>query len=67
VVLERTWWVGAGPRWGKVAMPYGGGFVIHHPSKVHYDCAKAEEVVLQIIGVGPSATMPVYEAGQPKK
>jgi hypothetical protein len=34
---------------------------------VHYDGAKAEEVVLHIIGVGPSATISVDEAGQPKK
>ncbi len=69
VVLKGTWWVGAGPKWDREAttpVP-AGSFVIHHPNKIHYDGAKAEEVVLQIIGVGPSATIPVDESGQPKK
>ena len=44
-----------------------GSFVIHHANKIHYDGAKDEEVLLQIIGVGPSATIPVDESGQPKK
>jgi quercetin dioxygenase-like cupin family protein len=69
VVLKGTWWVGAGPKWDREAttpVP-AGSFVIHHPNKIHYDGAKAEEVVLQIIGVGPSATIPVDESGQAKK
>jgi quercetin dioxygenase-like cupin family protein len=69
VVLKGTWWVGAGPKWDRDAttpVP-AGSFVIHHPNKVHYDGAKDEEVLLQIIGVGPSATVPVDESGQPKK
>jgi quercetin dioxygenase-like cupin family protein len=69
VVLKGTWWVGSGPKWDKEAtspVP-AGSFVIHHPNKIHYDGAKDGEVVLQIIGVGPSATIPVDESGQPKK
>ncbi len=69
VVLKGTWWVGSGLKWDKEAttpVP-AGSFVIHHPNKIHYDGAKNEEVVLQIIGVGPSATVPVDENGQPKK
>jgi quercetin dioxygenase-like cupin family protein len=69
VVLKGTWWVGSGPKWDKEATtPVStGSFVIHHPNKVHYDGAKDGEVLLQIIGVGPSATVPVDEKGEPKK
>jgi quercetin dioxygenase-like cupin family protein len=69
VVLKGTWWVGAGPKWDRDAttpVP-AGSFVVHHPNKIHYDGAKNEEVLLQIVGVGPSATTPVDESGQPKK
>ena len=61
--------MGSGPRWDKEAttpVP-AGSFVIHYPNKIHYDGAKDEEVILRIIGVGPSATIPVDESGQPKK
>lgn len=69
LVLKGTWWVGAGPKWDRDAttpVP-AGSLVVHHPNKIHYDGAKDEEVVLQIIGVGPSGTTPVDESGQPKK
>jgi quercetin dioxygenase-like cupin family protein len=68
VVLKGTWWVGAGPKWDKEAttpVP-AGSFVIHHPNKIHFDGAKDGEVELQIIGIGPSATIPVDESGQRK-
>ena len=69
LVLKGTWWVGAGSKWDRDAttpVP-AGSLVIHHPNKIHYDGAKDEEVVLQIVGIGPSATIPVDESGQPKK
>ena len=69
VVLKGTWWVGSGPKWDRDAttpVP-AGSLVVHHPNKIHYDGAKDEEVMLQIVGVGPSATIPVDESGQPKK
>lgn len=68
VILKGTWWVGSGPRFDKGAMtplPVGTS-VIHHANQVHFDGAKDEEVVLQISGVGPSATRPVDESGKPK-
>ena len=69
VVLKGTWWVGEGPVQDKsktTPVP-AGSFVLHHPGKIHWDGAKDEEVILQIIGVGPSATIPVDENGQPRK
>jgi len=68
-VLKGTWWVGAGPNWDRDAttpVP-AGSFVVHHPNQIHYDGAKDEEVVLQIVGFGPSGTTPVDESGQPKQ
>ena len=67
-VLKGTWWVGAGPKWDRNATTpvRVGGFVVHHPNKIHYDGAKDEEVTLQITGIGPSATIPVDETGQAK-
>jgi quercetin dioxygenase-like cupin family protein len=69
LVLKGTWWVGAGPRGDRDATTpvAAGSLVVHHPNKIHYDGAKGEEVLLQIVGVGPSATTPVDESGQPKK
>ena len=69
VVLKGTWWVGSGPKWDKentTPVP-AGSFVVHHANQIHYDGAKDEEVVLQIMGIGPSATIPVDESGQPKR
>jgi quercetin dioxygenase-like cupin family protein len=69
VVLKGTWWVGAGPKWDKEAttpVP-AGSFVVHHANQIHYDGAKNAGVLLQIIGVGPSATIRVDESGQPKR
>ncbi|MBA2961668.1 MULTISPECIES: cupin domain-containing protein [Ramlibacter] len=69
LVLKGTWWVGAGPKWDREAttpVP-AGTLVVHHPNKIHFDGAKDEEVVLQIVGVGPSGTTPVDESGQPRK
>jgi quercetin dioxygenase-like cupin family protein len=68
-VLKGTWWVGYGPKWDKDAttpVP-AGSLVVHHPNKIHWDGAKDEEVIVQIMGVGPSATIRVDESGQPKK
>ena len=58
VVLKGTWWVGAGPKWDRDGMtPVSvGSMAVHHPNKVHYDGAKDEEAILQLIGVGPSGT-----------
>jgi quercetin dioxygenase-like cupin family protein len=68
VVLKGTWWVGAGPKWDREAttpLP-AGSFVVHHAGHIHYDGAKAEEVVLQITGVGPTGLVRVDEAGRPR-
>lgn len=68
-VLKGTWWVGSGPVFDKdktTPVP-AGGFVVHHPNQIHWDGAKDEEAVVQIMGVGPSATTRVDQAGRPKQ
>ena len=67
-VLKGTWWVGFGPIWDKsktTPVP-AGSFVVHHPNQIHWDGAKDEEVIVQIMGIGPSATIRVDESGKPK-
>jgi quercetin dioxygenase-like cupin family protein len=66
-VLKGTWWVGSGPVFDKdktTPLP-AGSFVVHHPNQIHWDGAKDEEAVVQIMGVGPSATVRVDTAGRP--
>jgi quercetin dioxygenase-like cupin family protein len=68
LVLKGTWWVGSGPKWDRESttpLP-AGTFVVHHPGKIHYDGSKTEEVMVQISGIGPSATKLVDESGQAK-
>jgi quercetin dioxygenase-like cupin family protein len=67
-VLKGTWWVGSGPVQDKsktTPVP-AGSFVVHHPNQIHWDGAKDEEVIVQIMGIGPSATIRVDESGKPK-
>lgn len=67
-VLKGTWWVGSGPKFDPDATTpvLAGSTVVHHPNQIHWDGAKDEEVIVQISGVGPSATIPVDESGRPK-
>ena len=57
-VLKGTWWAGVGQKFdpdSTTPIP-AGGFAIHTPGMVHYDGAKDEEAIVQIMGMGPSAT-----------
>lgn len=59
-VLSGTWWVGTGTKFdpdATVAMP-AGTFVRHFGKQVHYDGAKDEEAVLEIVGEGPATATP---------
>jgi quercetin dioxygenase-like cupin family protein len=62
-VLKGTWWVGTGTKFdpnATVAMP-AGTFVTHYGKQIHYDGAKDEEVVVLIVGDGPSTRTEVPE------
>jgi hypothetical protein len=59
-VLSGTWWVGTGTKFdpdSTVAMP-AGSFVTHYGKQVHYDGAKDEPAVLEIVGEGPATATP---------
>ena len=60
-VLSGTWWVGSGPNFdpasGSVPIP-AGSFVTHYGKQVHYDGAKDEDTVLEIVGEGPATSTP---------
>lgn len=59
VVLKGTWFTGRGPSfepWSTDPLP-AGSYMKHPAGEAHYDGAKDEEVILQIVGVGPSGTI----------
>jgi len=57
-VLSGTWWVGTGKEYDMsktVPMP-AGTFITHTAGGIHFDGAKDEEVILQVVGMGPGTT-----------
>jgi len=61
VVLEGTWWLGSGDKFDpdSTVPVRAGTFVVHHAGQMHYDGAKDEPAVIQIVGMGPSTSTPV--------
>ena len=62
-VLSGTWWVNTGPKYdlaGMKPLP-AGSFVVHYGKQIHYDGAKDEECVLEIVGMGPATSTPAEE------
>jgi quercetin dioxygenase-like cupin family protein len=57
-VLKGTWWVNTGSNYDPAGMKPvpAGSFVVHYGGQMHYDGAKDEEVVLQIVGMGPASS-----------
>jgi hypothetical protein len=59
-VISGTWWVNTGAKYdpaGFKPIP-AGSFVTHAGKEIHYDGAKDEECVLQIVGMGPATGTP---------
>ena len=59
-VISGTWWVGTGSKYdpdSTTPMP-AGSFVTHFGKQIHYDGAKDEECILQIVGMGPATSTP---------
>jgi hypothetical protein len=59
-VISGTWWVGTGTKFdpdSTVPLPPG-SFVKHFGKQVHYDGAKDEDTVLEIVGEGPATATP---------
>jgi len=62
-VLSGTWWVNTGAKYdpdGMKPVP-AGSFVVHTAKQIHYDGAKDEECVLEIIGMGPATATSAEE------
>jgi quercetin dioxygenase-like cupin family protein len=60
VVISGTWWVGTSNKFdpeNTVPMP-AGAYVLHKGGQVHYDGAKGEEAIIQVVGFGPVTTSP---------
>jgi len=59
VVLKGTWWTGTGTEFtpDKTVPVSVGSFMKHPAGEHHFDGAKDEEVILQIVGYGPSTTV----------
>jgi hypothetical protein len=59
-VISGTWWVGWGTKYDPDSTyPLKAGTAVTHFGKqVHYDGAKDEEVVLEIVGMGPATSTP---------
>lgn len=62
-VLSGTWWVNTGPKYDTAGMKPlpAGSFVVHYGKQIHYDGAKDEECILQIVGMGPATSTPAEE------
>jgi hypothetical protein len=59
-VISGTWWVGTGSKFdpeSTVPMP-AGSFVTHFAKQVHYDGAKDQEAMIEIVGEGPATVTP---------
>lgn len=57
-VISGTWWAGTGTKFDpNSTVPLKpGSFARHYANQAHYDGAKAEECVLEIVGEGPETS-----------
>ena len=64
VVLQGTWYTGTGETFDpdKAVGLKPGSYMMHPARAVHWDGAKDEEVILQIIGYGPTDTVLIKPA-----
>ncbi len=62
IVVQGTWYTGEGDNFepDKMTPLKPGSFMLHPAKAHHYDGAKDEEVIVQIIGVGPSDTTLIH-------
>lgn len=60
IVLRGTWWTGTGATMDRPhTVPVSiGGTMIHPKGELHYDGARDEEVIVQIVGYGPTVKTP---------
>ena len=62
-VISGTWWVNTGAKYDPAGFKPApaGSFVTHYAKEIHYDGARDEECVLQIVGMGPAASTPAEQ------
>jgi quercetin dioxygenase-like cupin family protein len=62
-VISGTWYVGTGPHWdpNQTVGMKPGSFVTHPAQGVHWDGAKDEDCVIEIVGMGPATSTLVPE------
>jgi len=63
MVLSGTWWVGSGTKFdpdATVPMP-AGSYVVDLAKQPHYDGAKDEAAVIEIVGEGPATMTPAEQ------
>jgi hypothetical protein len=62
-VIAGTWWVATGPKYDLDSMTPvpAGSFVTHTGKEIHYDGAKDEECILEIVGMGPATSTAAEE------
>jgi quercetin dioxygenase-like cupin family protein len=62
IVVAGTWYTGEGDNFDpdKTVPLKAGSFMLHPAKAHHYDGAKDEEVIVQIVGMGPSGTTLVH-------
>jgi quercetin dioxygenase-like cupin family protein len=68
-VIKGTWWVALGPDArvydpAKMTPLKAGSFIVHPANGLHYDGAKDEEAIVQIIGMGPVKTVRLDDGGK---
>jgi hypothetical protein len=59
-VISGTWWIGTGTKYdpdSTTPVP-AGSYVTHYGKQIHYDGAKDEECLLEIVGMGPATSTP---------
>jgi hypothetical protein len=63
IVISGTWWVGTGRNFDpETTKPFPAGSVVTHFAKnVHYDGAKDDEAILEIVGEGPATVTPAED------
>jgi len=59
-VIKGTWWLGWGDKYdpSSTFAVHEGTFVHHFANQTHYDGAKAEECIIEIVGMGPADSVP---------
>lgn len=67
-VIKGVWWTGIGPDldFNKAVPLKAGSYMFHPAGGVHWDGAGDEEVIVQIIGVGPVETTQVGPPEAPR-